>query len=218
MSYAKRLKRSEISQEYFAVYGNFPGYYGCRDPKHAAILSDDRLAIIRHYFQQRQETSSIFSGKKVLDSAAFVLGIDIDPILITKARKHVSFHYSLLRPLSDDAMQVPNDKTYERADLHYFPISMPILFGPRRPSSSAISPNPNTSATASFPNNILFKCQNWIEDALYPNNALSHECSVDMIICMSVTKWIHLNWGDPGIVALFRKGHWQLKPQGYIYS
>lgn len=36
----------------------------------------------------------------------------------------------------------------------------------------------------------------------------------DAIMCLSVTKWIHLNWGDDGIKKLFRKVHQLLLPGG----
>uniref|UniRef100_A0A1D1Y5Z3 RNA methyltransferase n=1 Tax=Anthurium amnicola TaxID=1678845 RepID=A0A1D1Y5Z3_9ARAE len=37
----------------------------------------------------------------------------------------------------------------------------------------------------------------------------------DTVICLSVTKWIHLNWGDDGLVTLFAK-IWRLLRQGGI--
>ena len=38
----------------------------------------------------------------------------------------------------------------------------------------------------------------------------------DTILCMSVTKWIHYNWGDEGIINLFRKVYSLLNPGGYF--
>ena len=38
----------------------------------------------------------------------------------------------------------------------------------------------------------------------------------DVIMCLSVTKWVHLNWGDEGIKRLFKKIHQELKPNGIL--
>lgn len=36
----------------------------------------------------------------------------------------------------------------------------------------------------------------------------------EVIMCLSVTKWIHVNWGDAGVKALFRKVNQLLLPGG----
>ncbi|GFV18191.1 7SK snRNA methylphosphate capping enzyme [Trichonephila clavipes] len=36
----------------------------------------------------------------------------------------------------------------------------------------------------------------------------------DTILCLSVTKWVHLNWGDIGIKRLFHRTHKLLRPGG----
>ena len=42
------------------------------------------------------------------------------------------------------------------------------------------------------------------------------EASFDVILALSLTKWIHLNWGDVGIKRSFRKMYKQLKPGGAL--
>lgn len=38
----------------------------------------------------------------------------------------------------------------------------------------------------------------------------------DTILCLSVTKWIHLNWGDAGLITLFTKIWKLLQPGGIL--
>ena len=60
-----------------------------------------------------------------------------------------------------------------------------------------------------FPDNVNFRIENFIKD-------MNINEKFDTILCLSVTKWIHLNWGDCGIRRLFKKIYDSLNPRGIL--
>eukprot|EP01112_Ceratiomyxa_fruticulosa_P020714 TRINITY_DN7139_c0_g2_i4.p1 TRINITY_DN7139_c0_g2~~TRINITY_DN7139_c0_g2_i4.p1 ORF type:complete len:395 (-),score=89.96 TRINITY_DN7139_c0_g2_i4:183-1367(-) len=88
--------------------------------------------------------------------------------------------------------------------------STPTLNTTSAPSSSTTQVNnanqSNQVNSRSFPDNISIREENYVQTESIER--------FDTVLCMSVTKWIHFNWGDEGVKKLFQKIFSQLNPGG----
>ncbi|XP_051976714.1 7SK snRNA methylphosphate capping enzyme-like [Xyrauchen texanus] len=94
---------------------------------------------------------------------------------------------------------------------HSFPVSLRISRGPiAGPPLSET--NTNILPPGDFPANITFVKGNYVleSDALLQMQREEY----DVILCLSVTKWVHLNWGDDGLKRLFQRVYRHLRPGG----
>jgi len=177
-------------------YGNYNQYYGYRNP---GKIEDIRL----QYFK-----SAWFEDKDVLDigcnighitisvaknmKPSKIVGVDIDKKLIDIARKNVRYYMDTQ----------PDEKTR-------YPRSFPLTYGPLNPArATPASPGQKPK----FPNNIQFFDVNYVLECDELLETVVPE--FDTIMCLSTTKWIHLNFGDEGLKRVFRRVYAQLKPGG----
>ncbi|XP_072904922.1 7SK snRNA methylphosphate capping enzyme-like isoform X6 [Hemitrygon akajei] len=177
-------------------YGNYTKYYGYRNPDRG---DDPRLAVLR---------ADWFRGKDILDLGcnsghltlriardlrpARIVGVDIDGGLVHSARRNIR-HY-----LSEEA----------RAPGRRFPISLAKCKGPIAAPPVAL----DRQTVSGFPNNVTFVQGNYVleKDELLETQRPEY----DVILCLSLTKWIHLNWGDDGLKRMFKRIYRHLRPGG----
>ncbi|KAJ3731280.1 Bicoid-interacting protein 3-domain-containing protein [Lentinula guzmanii] len=200
------------------THGNYHGYYLKR-----LSVTDPRLALL---------PENTFTGKRVLDigcnegwvtceiaqawGAYKVVGVDIDDTLIRAAWKRRQLVWSLQEPLSSQTNGLENSKELDdssstrgnstgmtQLQLDYFPASLQHSFGPLPIPPSSIR------GKHAFPHNVSFRTADWTREEIVENVD-----GYDVVVAFSITKWIHLNGGDDGLRAFFRRVHAVLKLGG----
>ncbi|KAL9875580.1 bicoid-interacting protein 3 isoform 1-T1 [Glossina fuscipes fuscipes] len=80
--------------------------------------------------------------------------------------------------------------------------------------TTTVKHNANLKAKHLFPNNVFFRKTNYV---LNDESQLANDVQqYDLILCLSVTKWIHLNFGDNGLKLAFKRMFNQLRPGGKL--
>ncbi|XP_067227116.1 7SK snRNA methylphosphate capping enzyme [Chanodichthys erythropterus] len=201
-------------------YGNYSRYYGYRTP---SLTADPRLAFFKPEW---------FRGKTVLDVGCNtghvtlaiarhwgperILGLDIDGALVHAARQNLRHFLSELHDRRQsnvggsevEALAPLMGLQLDRASaLPRFPISFTRCRGP-------IATLPIMHIPGLFPCNVSFLKGNYVPDS--DAAVMSQRPEYDVILCLSLTKWVHLNFGDAGIQRLFRRIYRHLLPGGVL--
>uniref|UniRef100_A0A8R1TK82 RNA methyltransferase n=1 Tax=Onchocerca volvulus TaxID=6282 RepID=A0A8R1TK82_ONCVO len=173
-------------------YGNYTRYYGNRIEKGSG--HDPRMKVLKKEWFEKKSVLDIGCNVGYLTLSIAkeyqprnIVGIDIDAHLVGVARKNIR-HYC------DKDVPIVGG----------FPASFAQRYGP----VSA----PSTTFSIKFPDNIWFRCENYVLEKDELLDAVKEE--YDVIMALSITKWIHLNWGDVGIKRFFKRVYRHLRPGG----
>eukprot|EP00062_Callorhinchus_milii_P026141 gi/632987909/ref/XP_007882819.1/ PREDICTED: LOW QUALITY PROTEIN: 7SK snRNA methylphosphate capping enzyme [Callorhinchus milii] len=197
---SRNLPNFKSKQKKFQ-YGNYSKYYGYRNPGRG---EDPRLCVLKPHW---------FSGKDVLDlgcnsghvtlsiakhlKPSRIVGLDIDGALVHTARQNIR-HF-----LSQDLLPPRGPGQAPRQ----FPLSLTKCKGP-----IAAPPVCLDASGPEFPNNVVFFQGNYV---LETDELLdTQKPEYDVILCLSLTKWVHLNWGDEGLKRMFKRIYRHLRPGG----
>jgi len=122
-----------------------------------------------------------------------VVGVDVDEELILKSRSHVGFILSRLRP----------DRTGGPGREEWYPVSSVRKHGPRI-----------------APVEVCARGRFWCGDYVTAVDPVSSSSSAgggyDVVLALSVVKWVHLAHGDAGLGRFFEKVAADVKPWGYF--
>jgi len=178
-------------------YGNYNRYYGSRNK---GLDRDPRLDLLpKEWFKRRAVLDIGCNVGHLTISIAkdfqpgYILGIDIDEHLIGTARKNIR-HYC------DEETRL----------IGKFPASL----APEAKKSKRDAPAEDELTPKVFPNNVWFLRENYVLDEDSFLDMVKAE--YDVILALSIAKWIHLNWGDDGIKRFFRRIFKHLKPGGKL--
>lgn len=209
-------------------YGNYSKYYGYR---YMGLNDDPRLKVMRREWFQGQTVLDIGcnAGHVTLFIAKHwtprrIVGMDIDGGLIYTARQNIKNY------LADTQLIKDNDKNKDadtntpgevsgnnkEAEIEnnsgVCPESQSTSHVPESPLISTPLSQTSSESPGNFPDNVCFVRANYVLD----NDQLlvTQREEYNVILCLSVTKWIHLNWGDAGLKRLFHRVYKHLLPGG----
>ncbi|GKV06661.1 hypothetical protein SLEP1_g18524 [Rubroshorea leprosula] len=190
-------------------FGNYRNYYGYRVGRD--VEEDPRLRIFKKEWFEGKDCLDIGcnSGVVTVDIAkkyncGSILGIDIDSDRIEEA-------YWYLRKV----VKMESGEKKHRTDSSVKAAAKVNSSGQGDTFSSnegtnGISKDCPPPMKRDLSDIVYFQRENFVQSRPHPDK------SFDTILCLSVTKWIHLNWGDDGLITLFSR-IWRLLRSGGIF-
>ncbi|KAJ3090944.1 hypothetical protein HK102_002150 [Quaeritorhiza haematococci] len=227
------------------AFGNYDQYYGYRNASQSRI-DPRLLLFQRQWFEGKRvldvgcNAGFITINIAMLFRPRWIEGVDIDPGLVRKAQSYLGFRYSLLgekgvknrrrAELEDgeeensvvdshmDDVEVEDEGNEDDDDMEYFLISCPLSLGQMPIVQQTCVQVQKPSKSCTFPFNVHFRCGDWVHEPQPPLDESFdiNETKYDVILGLSITKWIHLNWGDAGIKRFFQKCFDCLSPSGLL--
>ncbi|KAK2645613.1 hypothetical protein Ddye_020808 [Dipteronia dyeriana] len=197
----KKRKRKQVFP-----FGNYRNYYGYRIDE--GLDEDPRLKVLKKEW---------FQGKRCLDigcnsglitiqiakkfQCRSILGIDIDSSRIEDAHWHLRKFVKMGQAEKKSAKASKLDVTEKADDSENGVIASSIK---EEVNSREYAP-PDERDLSDI---VSFRQENFVHSRHMP------EKYYDTITCLSVSKWIHLNWGDDGLINSFANIWKLLRPGG----
>lgn len=201
------------------AYGNYDQHYAQRHDRNATV--DPRIESLL-----KAKGSAFFHERSVLDlgcgdgfvsflaanfGARSVVGVDIDAELISQALRYLRH----LKKIGCESIPTASPGADKESK---FPSSLvrcqgvaPFLYKPLILGKSSLLAT-GMKSTPEFPYNMEFRTENAVVSEIDERRGASY----DVVLCLNLTKWTHVNFGDDGVKVLLSRCHSLLKPGGLL--
>ncbi|KAL5174520.1 putative RNA methyltransferase [Glycine soja] len=200
-------KQNSKKRKQVFPYGNYKSYYGYRIGQ--GVDEDPRLKVLRKEWFEGKDCLDIGCNNGIITiqiaqkfCCQRILGVDIDSDRVEDAywnlRKTVRLKSTGNKPVKASKLQ---DKDHADDSEN----SVTTLLNVK---TEEISKEHSSSEQIDLLKIVSFKRENFVQTQHPPGK------QYDTILCLSVSKWIHLNWGDDGLITLFAEVWKLLRPGG----
>ncbi|KAL6118153.1 uncharacterized protein ACO6RY_03009 [Pungitius sinensis] len=205
-----------------SCYYGYQGSYGDGAEGHVGVEEDPRLHLLEADWFRGQKVLDVGCGAGHLTLAiarrfdpAHILGLDLDRQLVHAAKQNIRHFLSHdlvveeRRGTQNASFSSPSreEERQQAVPLLSLPLSFRVSRGPL--SAPPLLPS-SSSSSSRFPNNVTFIQGDYVSRG----NWWPGRGQYDIILCLGVTKWVQLQAGDGGVVALFRRAYQSLSPGG----
>lgn len=169
------------------IFGNYNRYYGYRNQSHA---EDARVTVFKQHLE-------LFAGKEVCD-----IGCN-DGAVTSVIAQNLSVKFITGLDIDKDLIGAARKRIFEA--------KKELNSQLKRTNKTVEEKNERFQL---FPYNIAYHQCNYVLDHENLLDLVTEE--FDTLLCLSVTKWIQLNFGDAGLKLAFRRMYKQLRAGGHL--
>jgi 7SK snRNA methylphosphate capping enzyme len=204
-------------------YGNYAPPPGRQLPA-AGAPADPRLALLDPAWLAGAAVLDVGCGAGLTAIAlaerfavASVLGVDVDTALLRAARRTLAERVRELTAAGGASSSAASSAAAAAPP----PIPLSLRLVQRVPAGLAGAAAAAAASSSALPQppppHRLSSVVSFRHEDVVADTTLGHPPGCyDAILCFGVTKWVHLNWGDRGVLTLFRRLHGWLRPGGRL--
>lgn len=203
-------------------YYGYYGLYGDRWEGRVGEVEDPRICLLEADWFRDKTVLDVGCGAGHMTLAvarrfnpAHILGVELDERLVLAAKQNIRHFLSHDMAVKDRkrATVAPPPVLQEGREQEVMGealLSLPLSFRVSRGPLCAPPLLPPRSSSSRFPDNITFIQGDYVSEM----EAWPGRGQYDVIMCLSVTKWVQLQSGDGGVVRLFRRAYQSLSSGG----